>query len=117
MEENPLTDDKQPAPQRPWQHRLLHTIGEVVLSFFLAGGVFVVSVKLLCLNNSSCNGFGGIAFFLAGFIVAIAIWAWFLSLCQKLRDRLPARKKLDIATVVVTVPMWIAFFAWGAGIP
>ena len=117
MEENSLTDDKQPAPQRPWQHRLLHTIGEVLLSFLFAGGLFLVSVKLLCLNNRSCDGFGGIAFFLVGFIFAIVIWGWFLSLVKKLRDRPAARKNLDIATAVVTVIMWVAFFAWGASVP
>jgi hypothetical protein len=117
MDENSLTDDKHAAPQRPWQHRLLHTIGEVLLSFMFAGGVFVASVKLMCLNNHNCDDFGGVAFFVAGFIVAILFWGWFLSLCKKLRDRLPARKKLDIATAITTVVLWAAFFAWGAGIP
>ena len=110
-------DDDQPAPQRPWQHRLLHTIGEVLLSFLFAGGVFLASVKLMCLNNHSCDDFGGIIFFLVGFLVAIVIWGWFLSLCRKLRDRLPARKKLDIATAIITVILWVAFFSWGASVP
>jgi hypothetical protein len=117
LDDNWAVDNKQAVPQRPWQHRLLHTVGEVLLSFLFAGGVFLVSVKLLCLNNRSCNGFGGVAFFVVGFLVAIVIWGWFLTLIQKLRDRLPARKKLDIATGVVTVILWVAFFAWGASVP
>lgn len=117
MDDNGAMDNKQPAPQRPWQHRLLHTIGEVLLSFLFAGGVFLASVKLMCLNNHSCDDFGGVIFFLVGFIVAIVIWGWFLSLCRKFRDRLSARKKLDIATAVVTVILWVAFFAWGASVP
>ena len=110
-------DDKQPAPQRPWQHRLLHTIGEVLLSFLFAGGVFLASVKLMCLNEYRCDDFGGVAFFVASFIVAIVIWGWFLSLCRKLRDRLPARKKLDIATTIITVILWAAFFSFGMSVP
>ena len=110
-------DDNRPAPQRPWQHRLLHTIGEVLLSFLFAGGVFLASVKLMCLNNHSCDDFGGVFFFVVGFIVAIVIWGWFLSLCRKLRDRLPARKTLDIATVIITVILWVAFYSWGMSVP
>jgi hypothetical protein len=110
-------DDKQPAPQRPWQHRLLHTLGEVLLSFLFAGGVFLASLKLMCLNNHSCNVFGGVAFFVASFLVAIVIWGGYLSLVRKLRDRLPARKKLDIATAVVTVILWVAFYSWGMSVP
>lgn len=117
MEDKPVTEEQAPIPQRPWQHRLLHTAGEVLLSFLFAGGVFAGSVKLLCLNNNSCNDFGGVAFFVAGFIIAVMLWGWFLSLCKKLRDRPAARKRLDIAAAVVTVMLWIAFFAWGASIP
>jgi len=117
MDDDWATDNKQPAPQRPWQHRLLHTIGEVLLSFLFAGGVFLASVKLMCLNNHSCDDFGGVFFFLVGFIVAILISGGYLALCRKLRDRLPARKKLDIATAVVTLILWVAFFAWGASVP
>jgi len=103
-------DDEQSAQQRPWSHRLLHTISEVLLSFLLAGGVFLASAKLMCLNPYRCDDFGGLAFFVASFIVAILVWSWFLALCKKLRDRLPARKKLDIATVAITVTLWLAVF-------
>lgn len=51
-----------------------------------------------------------IAYFIPFFIVTIVIWGWFLSLCKKLRDRLPARKKLDIATAIITVILWAVFF-------
>ncbi len=110
MDENQAMDDKQPAPQRPWQHRLLHTIGEVLLSFFLAGGILMTSMKLACMPKYSCQDMSGMAYFIPFFIVTIVIWSGFLSRCQKLRDRLPARKKLDIATAIITVILWLVFF-------
>jgi uncharacterized BrkB/YihY/UPF0761 family membrane protein len=103
-------DNNRPAPQRPWLHRLLHTIGEVLLSFLFAGGVFLASVKLMCLNEYRCDDFGGVAFFVSSFIVALVIWGWFLWLCRKMRERQPARNKLDIATAIITVILWVAFF-------
>lgn len=117
MEENPLTEDKQAAPKRPWQHRLLHTIGEVLLSFLFAGGVFLASMKLMCLKPYTCDDFGGLAFAVFSFIVAIVIWGWFLSLCKKFRDRPLARKRLDIATLIITVILWVAFLFWGMSVP
>jgi len=110
-------DDNQPAAQRPWQHRLLHTIGEVFLSFLFAGGILMTSMKLMCLKPYRCDDFGGLAYAVASFIVAVVIWGWFISLCRKLRDRLPARKKLDIATAVITVILWLAFFLSGMTVP
>ena len=103
-------DNEQPEPQRPLSHRLMHTIGEVLLSFLFAGGVFLGSVGLMCLNKYRCDDFGGLAFFVASFIIAFVVWGWFISLCRKLRDRLPARKKLDIVTTILTVILGVAFF-------
>ncbi len=110
MEDDPTVDNQQPSPQRPWQHRLLHTVGEVLLSFLFAGGVFFVSVQLMCLSPHRCNDFGGVAFAVAGFLFAIIVWGAFLSRVQALRDRLPARKKLDIATAALTVTLWLVAF-------
>jgi hypothetical protein len=110
MPEDHEMNDSQPAPQRPLLHRLLHTMGEVLLSFGFGGGVFFGLVDFICQGNSNCDDFGGIAFYLASFIIALLIWGGYLSLCRKLRDRLPARVKLDIATVIVTVTLWIVFF-------
>ncbi len=110
MQNNGVVDVKQPAPQRPWQHRLLHTIGEVLLSFLFAGGILMTSMKLACMPKYSCQDMSAIAYFIPFFIVTIVIWSWFLSRCQKLRDQLPARKKLDIATAIITVILWVVFF-------
>jgi sterol desaturase/sphingolipid hydroxylase (fatty acid hydroxylase superfamily) len=103
MPEDQEMNNNQPAPERPLLHRLLHTIGEVLLSFLFGSGVFLGLVGFMCLDNYSCDGFGGIAFYLASFIVALLIWSGYLSLCRKLRDRVRARVKLDIATVVASV--------------
>ena len=103
-------NSNQPTPERPLLHRLLHTFGEVLLSFLFGGGVFFGLVGFLCTDNSNCNDFGGIVFYLASFIVTLLIWGGYLSLCRKLRDRLSARVNLDIATVIATVILWVAFF-------
>jgi hypothetical protein len=110
MPEDQEMNDHQPAPDRPLLHRLLHTMGELLLSFLFGGGVFFGLVEFICLGNSNCDDFGGIVFYLASFIVALLIWGGYLSLCKKFRDRLPARVKLDIATAIATVILWTAFF-------
>lgn len=97
-------------PQRPALRRLAHTIGEVVLSFLFAGGVCLMSIKLMCLNSHRCNDFGGVAFFVASFIVATLAWGIFLSQCKRLRDRLTARFRLDVSVIVITVVLWIMYF-------
>ncbi|MGB5486993.1 MAG: hypothetical protein WBN06_06365 [Lysobacterales bacterium] len=106
---NDESTDENP-PQRTAMQRLVHTIGEVALSFPFAGGVFLMSIKLMCLNNHYCNDFGGVAFFVASFIVATIAWGIFLSLCKRLRDRPAARFKLDVSVIVITVVLWIAYF-------
>lgn len=111
MDNNGAMDNNQPAPQRPWQHRLLHTIGEVLLSFLFAGGLLMTSMNLICLNQFRCQDTSGIAYFVPIFIVTIVLWGWFLTLCKKLRDRPCARKKLDIATVIITVILWVVLFS------
>jgi hypothetical protein len=97
-------------PQRPALRRLAHTIGEVALSFPFAGGVFLMSIKLMCLNNHYCNDFGGVAFLVASFMVATFAWGIFLSQCKRLRDRPAARFNLDVSVIVITVGLWIAYF-------
>lgn len=108
MTKEASTNDE--PPKRPILKRLAHTIGEVALSFLFAAGVCLVSIKLMCLDNHSCNDFGGIAFFVAGLIVAMFTWGMFLSLCKRFRDRPDARRKFDIVAVVVTVGLWIGFY-------
>ncbi len=110
MPEDQEMNNHQPAAERPLLHRLLHTIGEVLLSFLFGSGVFLGTVGFLCAKQYSCDDFGGIVFYLASFIFALLIWGGYLSLCRKLRDRLPARVKLDIATAIATVILWTAFF-------
>ena len=110
MDNNAVVDNKQPAPKRPWQHRLLHTIGEVLLSFLFAGGLLMTSMKVACMPKYSCQDMSAVGYLIPFLIVTIVLWSWFLSLCKKLRDRLPARKKLDISTAVVTVILWLVFF-------
>lgn len=111
MNNDQVMEDKPSAPQRPWTHRLLHTIGEVLLSFPFAGGILTLSMKLACMQKYKCQDMSAIGYFIPFFIVTIVIWSGYLTLCQKLRDRLPARKKLDIATVIITVILWAAVFA------
>lgn len=108
MDKEASTNDK--PPQRPILRRLAHTIGEVALSFLFASGVCLVSIKLMCLDNHSCYDFGGVAFFVAGLLLAMFAWAMFLTLCKRFRDRPDARRKFDIGAVIVTVSLWIGFF-------
>ena len=97
-------------PQRSIWRRLAHTIAEVALSFLFAGAVFMMSVKLMCLNNYSCNDFGGVAFFVAGLLIAMLTWGLFLSLCKRFHDRPKARMRFDLSAVAVTVGLCIAYF-------
>lgn len=89
-------------------HRLGHAVGEVALSFLFAGGVLLMSIKLMCRNNHSCNDFGGVAYLVAGCLVAAIAWGTYVSQCTRLRHRVRARLKLDIAVGIVTAALWAA---------
>ncbi len=109
MDKNDATNETL-AAHRPTLRRLMHTLIEVALSIPFAGGVFMASLRLMCLNNHACNDFGGVAFFVASFMVATVVWGMFLSLCKRFRDRPSARKVLDVSVVAITAALWILSF-------
>jgi len=92
------------------RHRLLHALAESVGIFVFGGGLFVVGAEFLCLNNHYCNNMGGVAFFVISFLVTIVVCGYLVSFFARLRNRLNARKKLDIAVGVGSAFLWILYF-------
>jgi len=96
--------------ERPLLHRLLHALAEAVGIFVFGGGLFIVGAEFLCLNNHNCNNMGGVAFFVFSFLVTLVVCGLLVSFFARLRTRLDARKKLDIAVGVASVFLWVLYF-------
>ena len=97
--------------QRPLGHRLVHVVVEVILSFLLAGGLFLELFHLTCLGHNNCASFGGIAYMIASAVLATIFWATYLGLCRRFRTRLRVRRNIDIAAAILTAVVWIAVVA------
>lgn len=92
-----------------WQ-RLLHTLGEVLLSLVFAGGLFMVLVELMCLKRYRCDDFKGIIFYIISLILTIIVWGFLIQAYKKNRNQFGTRKKIDIALGVITVALWAGYF-------
>jgi hypothetical protein len=89
--------------------RLIHTTVEVLGSLVMAGGLLFGGFRLLCLGHNHCDSFGGIAFLIFSLFITILIWAGFMGLLGRVRERPSARLKLDIAAILVTIGAWLAY--------
>ena len=98
------------TPERPWLRRLLHALAEAVGILIFGGGLFIVGAEFLCLNNHYCNNMGGVAFFVLSFLVTLVVCSLLVSLFAKLRYKLDARKKLDMAVGVAAIFLWALYF-------
>ena len=97
-------------PERPWLHRILHSLAEAIGVFVFGGGLFMVGANFLCLNNSGCNNFGAIVFWLFSFLVTIFVCGFLVKYFTRFRNRPNARKNLDIAVGVAAVILWVVYF-------
>lgn len=97
-------------PERPLLHRMLQSLAEAVAVFIFGGGLFMVGADFLCLNNTGCNNMGAIVFYLFSFLITLIVCGLIVRLFAKYRNRLNARKNLDIAVAVAAVALWVVYF-------
>ena len=107
-EDTDVRRDEPAGKQRPLHRRLIHVAIEVVLSFVLAGGLFLELFHLTCLGHNNCESFGGIAYMIASFVFATFLSASYLGLCRHFRMRLAIRRNIDIAAAILTAIVWLA---------
>lgn len=97
-------------PKRPWLRRYTHALAEAVGIFVFGGGLFIVGAELLCLDNHYCNNMGGVAFFVLSFLITLVVCGLLISFFSRLRHKLNARKRLDIAVGVAAIFLWALYF-------
>ena len=96
--------------ERPLLHRYAHALAEAVGIFVFGGGFFIAGSELLCLDNSFCNGTGKLAVYIFFFLIALVACGLLTSLFARLRHKLTARKRLDIALLATSIFLWALYF-------
>jgi sterol desaturase/sphingolipid hydroxylase (fatty acid hydroxylase superfamily) len=82
----------------------------VLIGFVLAGGMFIGSNVLFCLKRYRCDDMGGLVWLILSVFIAVIVLGVHMSLCRRYRHRYRARVRFDIATAVLAVLTWVAWF-------